>query len=236
MSFADLFGCTFIINLPERRDRRRAVTRELVRAGMPLQPGKVELFAAVKPDEAAGFPSRGVRGCFLSHLRILQEAQRRNLERVLIMEDDLVLSPRIRREADVLANLLNQPWGLVYFGHVEKVSGEGDLRLNVFSGPLMTSHFYGVSAPARDRLIAYLEAAERRPPGHPDGGPMHLDAALTMFRRANPNAITLLAEPNLGWQRPSRSDIHSTWMQSTPVFREAYGFARFLRSALHLKR
>jgi Glycosyltransferase family 25 (LPS biosynthesis protein) len=232
MSLADLFGCTFIVNLPERRDRRRAITLELNRAGMPLQSGKVEFFPAIKPSDAAGFPSRGVRGCFLSHLRILQEAQKRNLDRVLIVEDDLVLSPLINKEIDRLATLLQQQWSLVYLGHVEQVSGEGQLRLNPFSGPLMTSHFYGASATARDRLIAYLEAAQARPAGHPDGGPMHLDAALTMFRQANPDIVTLLAEPNLGWQRPSRSDIHSTWMQSTPVFREAYGLARFLRSAL----
>jgi glycosyl transferase family 25 len=105
---------------------------------------------------------------------------------------------------------------VVYLGHVENVAVDVPPRLNRFDGPLMTSHFYGVKAPARDRLIEYLKKAEGRPAEHPDGGLMHLDAALTTFRQANPDLITLIAEPNLGWQRPSRSDIHSTWLQRTP--------------------
>jgi glycosyl transferase, family 25 len=232
MSLADLFGCTYVVNLADRQDRRRAITRELRRAGMPLEAGRVELFSAVRATEAAGFPNAGAHGCFQSHLRILQQAQQRQLDSVLIVEDDLVMSPLIREQQEQLAALLQQPWDVVYLGHVESVGVDLPLRLKRFAGPLMTSHFYGVKAPARDRLIEYLKKVESRPPGHPDGGPMHLDAALTMFRQANPDLITLIAEPNLGWQRPSRSDIHSTWMQRTPVFREAYDVARQVRRGL----
>jgi hypothetical protein len=232
MSLADLFGCTYVVNLADRHDRRRAITRELQRAGMPLEAGRVEIFSAVRASEAAGFPNAGARGCFLSHLRILEQAQERKLDRVLIVEDDLVISPLIREQQEQVAALLKQPWDVVYLGHVENVAVDVPPRLNRFDGPLMTSHFYGVKAPARDRLIEYLKKAEGRPAGHPDGGPMHLDAALTMFRQANPDLITLIAEPNLGWQRPSRSDIHSTWLQRTPVFREAYDVARHLRRGL----
>jgi hypothetical protein len=232
MNLADLFGCTYIINLPDRHDRRRAITRELRRAGMPWEAGRVELFSAERVSEAAGFPNPGVRGCFHSHLRILEQAQQRKLDSILIMEDDLVISPLVREHQDQLAALLQQPWDVVYLGHVESVPTDLPLRLKTFSGPLMTCHFYAVKALARDRLIEYLKKAESRPAGHPDGGRMHLDAALTMFRQANPDVITLIAEPNLGWQRPSRSDIHSTWMQRTPVFREAYDVARQLRRGL----
>jgi glycosyl transferase family 25 len=232
MSLADLFGCTYIVNLADRHDRRRAITRELQSAGMPLEAGRVELFSAIRASGAAGFPSAGARGCFLSHLRILEQAQQRKLDSVLILEDDLVISPLIREHQEQLTVLLKQPWGIVYLGHVEKVGEELPLQLKRFDGPLMTSHFYGVKGSARDRLIEYLKAAEGRAAGHPEGGPMHLDAALTMFRQANPDVITLIAEPNLGWQRPSRSDIHSTWLQRTPVFREAYDLARQVRSLL----
>ncbi len=232
MSLADLFDCTFIVNLPDRKDRRRAITRELQNAGMPLTPGSVELFPAVRPDDPGQFPSRGVRGCFLSHLRILQQARARNLDTALIIEDDLVLSPLLLKSDGCLQKLMDQPWDMVYLGHVADVRKDPPIRLNRFDGPLATSHFYAVRKQARERLIDFLEAAEQRPPGHPDGGPMHLDGALTMFRQCNPDILTLIAEPNLGWQRPSRSDIHSTWMQSAPVFREAYNLARFVRGVL----
>jgi hypothetical protein len=61
---------------------------------------------------------------------------------------------------------------------------------------------------------------------------MHFDGALSMFRAAHPDVLTLIAQPNLGWQRASRSDLHSTWWQRTPPFREAYSIARYLREAI----
>ena len=230
MNLGDLFGCTYVINLPERKDRRKAILRELEQLGMPLTPGKLEIFSAVRPSDAAGFPSPGVRGCFLSHLGVLKEAQRRKLPAVLILEDDLTFSPLILLDFSALRFALeHQMWDFVYLGHVEKVPSETPLALVPFSGPLVTAHFYGVNGSILDPLIEYLELVLTRPPGHPLGGPMHFDGALTMFRQANPTARTLIAQPNLGWQRSSRSDLHSNWFQQAPVFGEMYDAARLIR-------
>jgi glycosyl transferase family 25 len=125
---------------------------------------------------------------------------------------------------------LEQPCDLAYFGHVEPVASRGVPQLLPFSRPLMTSHFYAIKEPALSRLIDFLEQAQIRLPGDPAGGPMHLDGALTMFRQANPDLLTRIASPNLGWQRPSRSDIHSNWFQQAPVFRHFYDVARAIRS------
>ena len=56
--------------------------------------------------------------------------------------------------------------------------------------------------------------------------------ALTMFRQANPDVATLIAHPNLGWQRSSRSDLHSRWFQSDPVLGEVYDAARYIRRVI----
>jgi len=237
VSLGDLFGCTFIINLPERKDRRKAITRELEQIAMPLAPGKVEVFSAIRPSEAAGFPSPGIRGCFLSHLGVLLEAKQRNLRNVLVLEDDLAVSPLINMHfSSIRAELEKADWGLAYLGHVEKVSDELPLRLIPFSGPIVTAHFYAVNGPVLDRLIDYLQQVLKRPAGHPEGGPMHLDGALTMFRQANQDIMTLIAEPNLGWQRSSRSDLHSNWFQRAPVFGEMYDAARFVRRIVTRRR
>ena len=203
---------------------------------MPFTPGVVELFPGIRPSEAAGFPSRGVRGCFLSHLSILKEARRRGLDSVLILEDDLVISPFVRDHFEsVHAALAQQPWHFLYFGHREIVPGLVPLALVPFDGPIVTAHFYAVREPSISGLVDYLEEVQLRRAGDPAGGPMHVDGALSMFRQRNPELVTRIAAPSLGWQRPSRSDIHSTWLQSAPLFRYAYGAARALRSGLGKK-
>lgn len=93
----------------------------------------------------------------------------------------------------------------------------------------MLAHFYGVNGRVLDRLVAFLELVMSRPPGHPDGGPMHVDGAFSTFRQQNPDVLTLAASPSLGWQRSSRSDIASNrWYDRTPVSRELVGLARRL--------
>lgn len=229
MNLADLFGSTFVINLKERKDRRKEVVHELDQIGMQLAPGQVEFFSATRISEAAGFPSPSVRGCFLSHLGVLMEARKRKLSSVLVLEDDVAFSSLINQHLATLRLALSGKWDLAYLGHVEKVSSEPPLSLIPFPGPLVTAHFYAVNGAILDRLIEYLQQVLNRPPGHPLGGPMHVDGALTMFRQANPDVVTLIAQPNLGWQRSSRSDIHSNWYQSAPILGEVYDAARYIR-------
>jgi hypothetical protein len=231
-TLSDYFRSTYIINLPERKDRRKAIVDELERVGMPLAAGKVELFAAVKPKAALGFPSLGARGCFLSHLGILNKALERGLSNVLIIEDDLLLSPQLVQHLDRIVNdLQNTDWGIVYLGHQEKLGG-AEPGMIPFTEPVITSHFYAVNGPVIPRLVEYLEQVLTRQAGDPLGGPMHLDGALTMFRQANRDVLTLLAFPNEGTQRPSRSNINCRWYEKLPVVQHAADAARVVRDYL----
>lgn len=229
----DYFQRVYIINLPERKDRRKAITAELEQADMPILGGKVELFPAVKPREAMGFPNIGARGCFMSHLGILQSALQRGLSNVLIVEDDLMISPEVNRHiGKILGDLSNIDWGIVYLGHIEKLASGGEPKFIPFYDPVITSHFYAVNGKVIPRLIEYLEQVLTRQPGDPLGGPMHLDGALTMFRQANPDVLTLIADPNLGKQRPSRSNINCPWYERLPVVMQAADLARIIRDRL----
>jgi glycosyl transferase, family 25 len=118
---SDIFDCSFIINLEERNDRRRSVIAELRGIGTALIPGKVELFKAVRVADPAGFPTAGVRGCFLSHLGVLLEAKKRGLRSVLIFEDDIAFSPLLRTAASEVLTALNVSWDFAYLGHIEAV-------------------------------------------------------------------------------------------------------------------
>jgi len=102
-----------------------------------------------------------------------------------------------------------------------------------YSDPIKYTHFFGINRSIFDRLIEFLEQIRRRPPGHPDGGPMSPDGALTTFRARNPGVVTLIANPSLGWQRSSRTDCHSQdWFDCIPITRGLAALIRRGRSRL----
>jgi hypothetical protein len=234
MLITDYFDRIEVVNLPEREDRRKEMTRELETAGMPLKPGKVEIFPAIRPASPEGFPSIGARGCFLSHFTILKRARDEGLANVLVLEDDLAISDRFRAEQEGLVEQLRSTdWGFVYFGHNEEVESASPAVLRPFAEAMMTTHFYGVNRPLFDPLLEFLEALQKRPGGHPDGGPMHLDGAYSTFRLRHPEVVTLIAYPNLGWQRSSRSDVYpSKWFERLPVARQLVDWARACKTWL----
>lgn len=233
MPLSDYFPLTRVVNLPSRRDRYRAIAAQLKAMGMPFAAGKVEIFQAICPTEAAGFTNPGVRGCYLSHLEALRDARARGVSAVLMIEDDLQVAPQDLPALDrVAAQLAERPWGIAYLGHFHPIPSAGGPGWMPYSGELHTSHFYAMHAGLFDRVIAYLEACLERPPGDPVGGPMEYDGALNMFRRWNPDVVTLLAQPSLGSQRPSRSDIHPSRLEQVPGLRAAIGLLRQLKQAL----
>ena len=225
----DAFQCFYIINLPNRSDRRKAVLSDLASAGIMVNDPRLRIFSAVRPDDAGVFPSLGARGCYMSHLGILREALDEGLENVLILEDDLALESATRLPQPQLVEVLREGnWDFAYPGHVEDC---GDLTTlstwQITDQPLVCAHFLGLNRRVLPALVGYLEDCLGRPVGHPDGGPMHVDGAYTMFRKRNPEVVTLICMPSLGGQRSSRSDIHfNRWFDRLPVFREAAGLAR----------
>jgi hypothetical protein len=244
MAICNHFDRTYVINLKSRPDRRQEIEAELNRVDMPITPGRVEYFLTEKPTDAAGFPNPGARGCFLSHLSIMRQARELGLRNVLVIEDDLAISPKLAEDEDAIVEQLHQTpnWGLCYFGYVipdqdpfsaTLVNGTGAkeyaTRLVPYVGELRTTHFYAVNGPAIDRVVRCFEAIEKRPPGHPDGGPMQIDGAYNTFRHQNPDVLTLLASPCLGFQRSSRSDITPGWKDRMPVLRTFVSFARQAR-------
>jgi hypothetical protein len=77
---------------------------------------------------------------------------------------------------------------------------------------------------------AYLNAMLARPPGSPNGGPMHVDGAYSWFRKDNPQYTTFVTVPAIGLQRSSRSDIAElSWYDRIPVLKQATGVLRRLK-------
>lgn len=221
MKILDLFERAYVINLPERSDRRQGAAKELQKLDLAFTPNQLELFPGIRPVETGGFPSIGAQGCFLSHLQILRQARQDHLMNVLIIEDDLLIHRAFQPvESSLIEALSQQAWDMAYFGDSTDRPVVQPVAWQRLDHEILTTTFYGVHCQIFDRLIAFLETLMMRPSGHPDGGPMHLDGAYNVFRRQHADIITLQTNCGLVAQRSSRSDIYpSAWYESVPGVR-----------------
>jgi hypothetical protein len=173
-----------------------------------------------------------MRGCFLSHVGILNLARNMGTRRLLVLEDDCdFVADFADRQAEVARWLESNPWDIAYLGHIEPVSGApGFVRQDPNAGVALT-HSYAVSGEVLPRVAHCLELMLLRPNGSPQGGPMSPDAGLNWFRRDNPEVITVLASPPLAYQRPCQSDISPKWFDRVPGLSSLASSARAMRRA-----
>ncbi len=232
MTLLDYFDRVSVIHLKERSDRYGALVGELQRMGIPVTHPKLDVPDAPRMPDANGFPSKGVYGNFLSHLGILKSAHRADLRSVWVLEDDAIFSRRFMRDQhEIAAVLVGSDWDLCYFGHslMNELNGL-ETGLPRYSGPFYWAHCYAVHARVLPRLISYLEETLHNPPGHPRGGKAYIDAAHTLFRRFNPDVVTLVGNPVLSVQRGSPSGLADPrWYDGLRIVRPAIGAARALR-------
>jgi len=93
----------FYINLEHRTDRKEHVERELNSIGI-----NAKRFNAIKM-------TNGAIGCSMSHLKILEDAKKNNLDHVLIIEDDIkFLNPELfKTQMNKFFQLHGNNWDVV---------------------------------------------------------------------------------------------------------------------------
>jgi hypothetical protein len=207
------FGRVMVINLETRVDRRAEMGEQLRDIGLGFDSPNVQLFQATKPQHAAGFESVGAHGCFMSHLTVLRQARDQGVGSVVILEDDLNFCERFSEKFDTIARFLkSEPWGILYGSYfVSEPLEHSALPCVQATSKLLigTTAFLAISGQHIPALVAYLEAMLTRLPGDPQGGPMHIDGAYCWFRQSHPEVVTWLCNPAVGFQRASKTDVHS---------------------------
>lgn len=93
----------FYINLEHRTDRKNHVESELYKIGV-----KAQRFNAIKMEN-------GAIGCSMSHLRLLQDAVKNDLEHIMIVEDDITfLDPELfKRQINKFFELHGNEWDVI---------------------------------------------------------------------------------------------------------------------------
>jgi glycosyl transferase, family 25 len=220
MKLQNFFSKIYVINLAERTDRRHEMLEMLKRFG--IDSSAVSFFPGIRPEEPGGFRTIGARGCFLSHLKILEEAEKEHLESVLILEDDLEIIESFPSLENRVFNILSQKnWDIIYLGHSLKLK-KNDLEytLDSFTDSIMFSHFIGFHGRIIPAIVGFLKNLISNPSGSVQGGPMDIDGAYSTFRLQHPKTTTLVSNPSLGYQRSSRGDISPyKWFDKPGPFR-----------------
>jgi glycosyl transferase family 25 len=232
MDRSNLDWNVYLVNLPERKDRLRLAERELERVGWHIGARGVTLFSATKFSERRGFPSSSIRGAFHSHSECLRAGLRQGDRDVVLLEDDIAFASCLPKLMPSLrAELAKTAWDFCYLGHehtgeIERASSRTQhVNLVPYASPIIGLHFCIVSHRILPRLIDHLDRVALGREGDDDYGPMPIDGAFNTFRRLNSDLSTFIADPKLGWQRPSRSDI-------TPKFFDRLEFLRPAVTAL----
>lgn len=230
-----LFDAIYVINLAHRADRREEMRAQLRRLKLQLDAPPVILFDAIRPSDQGAFPSIGARGCFLSHLGVLEHAVQGGFQTVLILEDDCNFTETCAGQLEqLLSPSCLARWDIAYGGALNK-----DFLVSPVDGfwqvpptqELMGGHFIAIHGRALPALVSYLRAILTRPAGDPLGGPMHVDGAYSWFRKQHPQLITLLATPQIAFQRSSRTDIHpNRWFDRWPIVRDVVALIRKFRN------
>ncbi len=153
------FPLRVCLNLARRLDRRLRAWEEFRREGLT-----VERLVAPDAGEMSGLRVKqyrgvGPRACALAHRLAWREARRQAVDAILVLEDDVVLAPSFRSQAESWLATVPDDWDFLYFGCVfrdpPQAEAPGLVRV---TGRTWDLHAYA----ARTRVTSVLDRAVRR--------------------------------------------------------------------------
>jgi GR25 family glycosyltransferase involved in LPS biosynthesis len=191
--FSDYFNKIFVINLAKATERWQIFTKELSKLGVSLN--DVHRFEAIDGTQIPplGVLKNGELGCHLSHLRILEMAQKKNYECILIFEDDVEFHRNFKLLFPKYMKQVPEGWDLLYFGgnHSEDPQPVSKNILRVTN--TKCAHAYAVHKRMYQPLIDGLIKCD-----------VMVDVYYSQVQR-NFNCYTFY--PHIAWQHPGKSYI-----------------------------
>lgn len=227
----DYFDRIYVVYLPERTDRIKHMKHQLTRLGLLT---KAIWFPGCKYTDKGGFPGAGVRGCVMSQYTILNQAAKDGVEKLLILQDDCQFSNRmVRQEQAIVDELANSYWDFAYLGHGAKIEDSKTFFVKVDAQKqIMLTHFCAYHGRAIPRLIKLMENSFNRLPGDAEGGPMYFDGYMNFFKSRNPDLVTLVAAPSLGWQYSNASNLNPSPLDQNKLLFPMVQLARTVKNSV----
>jgi glycosyl transferase family 25 len=213
-SLESFFDRIYVINLPSRPDRLKSICHELSKLGIVDKEAILSVPEAPIFDKPGGFSSKGVRGNFFSHLGIIEDAYQNRFDRILVLEDDAIFRSHLHNKTYqdfILSHVESHDWSMWFPGHLLASQPKGVSKpvynsTAAFNG----AHCYAVHRRGIASLRDYLRIVSERSAGHPEGGKMYIDGALTHFRRQFTDHICLISNPVLSIQKSSDTNLGNT--------------------------
>lgn len=161
------FDNIYCLNLDKRQDRWEKVSKQFNRFNINVERWSAidghfldsKLLEYYNPDglkgeEASilGIPeNKNAIGCLLSHLEIIKNAKENNYQRILIFEDDILLSNEFDKEVNKLFKL---DWKLAYLGASQFDWSEIKIENNFYKSKKTLSTFaYAVESSIFDDIL-----------------------------------------------------------------------------------
>lgn len=179
-----------VISLPERADRLKAFMAGLPKP-WPFPPIRV-VPGVVAPPPPTWRTSPGAYGCALAHVAVLEDAWRRGVESLLVLEDDAMFCQNFPQQWKSFAEAVPSSWSMLMLGgqHHEEPLRMGRVSRCVATG---RTHAYIIRARAMPLVIRTWKASRT-----------HIDHALPDLQTRMP---VFAPSPFLIGQRAGLSDI-----------------------------
>lgn len=179
MRLKDHFSKIFVINLPYMPARRARLAGHLEATGL-ADAADLTWVRAVSGDwcpPPAWFKAgNGAWGCLQSHLRIVQDAIMEQLDSFLVLEDDVVFSPRAASELESLMAGVPKDWDQLYLGgqHLKNPTSD-QLPPGIFRcGNVNRTHAFALS----NRVFGRFQQHITHAPDYMARGAWHIDHQL----------------------------------------------------------
>jgi GR25 family glycosyltransferase involved in LPS biosynthesis len=202
MVLTDYFDGTYCINLNRRPDRWEDSLREFNKHGL-----NVERFEAVdgakltggyaikETVKGTGDITKGVMGCALSHLGIVEEAKARGLKTVLVLEDDVCFDDKLNEKFFEWVKEMPGSWDMLYLGgnhNARYATGRVSPHLLRITNTNAT-HAYALRDTVFDAIIERLR---------------YIDFPVDIiYKEIQRKVNSYCFSPRLAWQREGMSDV-----------------------------